>query len=67
MQLHTQEHYDIIAAFERIFGQKPHYMRLDKEPKDQWARGCIYQNAETNAMFKGFRHGVAYGIGVSRT
>lgn len=66
MQLITKEHYDVIAAFERIFGQKPHYMRLDKETKDQWARGCIYQNAETNALFKAFRHGVAYAISEAR-
>ena len=61
MQIHTKEHYDVMEAFEYTFGRKPHYMRMDKEPKDQWARGFVYQNAETDALFKAFRHGVAYG------
>jgi hypothetical protein len=61
MSLGSQEHYDMIAMFERVFtGQ-----RFDKESKDMWSKGYVYQNGETNNLFLAFRHGVAYGKAVS--
>lgn len=62
MTIKSQEHYDLIEMFDRLF--KGH--RLDKESKDMWARGYIYQNGETNALFLAFRQGVAYGTATAR-
>jgi hypothetical protein len=54
--LKTQEHYDLMAMFEREFSG-----RMDKEPKESWARGIIYQDGHVNELFKAYRHGYAYG------
>ena len=63
MTLGSKEHEDMIRMFERIF---PHEGRLDKEAKEFWARGNVYQHGEVNKLFLAFRHGVAYGEAVSR-
>jgi hypothetical protein len=62
--LNTQEHYDLIAMFERLPAVKG--FRLDKEPKDLWPKGHIYQHGELNELFLMYRHGYAYGKAVSR-
>lgn len=61
MQIKTAEHYEIIEFFDR---QHSH-MRLDKEPKELWVKGNVYQNGEVNALFLAFRAGVAYGKAVA--
>ena len=63
MHLGTQEHYDIIDAFERAFKHNKRFRsgRLDKEDKTLWAKSTVYQDAEVNFLFLAFRHGVAYG------
>lgn len=40
MTLTSKEHYDLIEMFEKDFS----HCRLDKEPKDMWSAGNIYQN-----------------------
>lgn len=62
--LKTQEHYDLMAQFERDV--KP-YGRLDKESKDMWPRGLVYQDGGVNALFLAYRHGYAFGKCVERT
>lgn len=57
MTLFSQDHYDLMAMFERAL--KPG--RLDKEPKELWPKGRIYQDGRVNDLFLAFRHGVAYG------
>jgi hypothetical protein len=57
MQIKTAEHYEIIEFFDR---QHSH-MRLDKESKEMWCKGRVYQNDEVNNLFLAFRSGVAYG------
>ena len=57
MTLLSQDHYDLIAMFDRLFKGR----RLDKEPKEIWSKGRIYQNGEINELFLAFRQGVAYG------
>lgn len=57
MTLLSQEHYDLIAMFDRIYKGE----RLDKEAKDMWAKGYVYQNGEVNRLFLAFRQGAAYG------
>lgn len=66
--LHSQEHYDLIAAFEREFrrGDFPGRGSLEREPKDQWAGGSLYQNGEVNALFLAYRRGYALGKVVQR-
>jgi hypothetical protein len=49
MQLHTKEHGEMIKQFEKHFPG-----RHDKEHKDMWPKGVIYQNGEMNNMFKVF-------------
>jgi hypothetical protein len=58
MQIHTKEHYDLIAQFERDMAGMG---RMDREDKSMWARGIIYQSGEMNALFKAYRMGAAYG------
>ena len=58
MQLTTKYHYDMMAYFEKTFT----HLRLDREPKDIWVKGRIYQSDEANKLFLAFRHGVAYGV-----
>jgi hypothetical protein len=61
--LKTKEHYDLMAQFEREFKG----MRLDKEDKELWHKGIIYQNGETNNLFDAFRRGYSLGKLVERT
>jgi hypothetical protein len=61
MTLKSQEHIELIAMFERIYKG-----RLDKEPKDLWPKGRIYQDGEMNNLFLAFRHGAAYGQAIER-
>jgi len=55
MKIGTLEHEEIIKAFEKQF-----LGRFDKEPKDFWKRGNVYQCGETNRDFLVFRTGVAF-------
>ena len=59
----TQNHQDMMAMFEKIFAGRG---RLDREDKDSWSKGAVYQHGEMNELFKAFRHGVAYGVAVSQ-
>jgi hypothetical protein len=58
--LKTQEHIDLMAMFER---QHTGY-RLDKEAKELWAGGHIYQHGELNQLFLAYRRGYAFGKAV---
>lgn len=60
MTLSSKDHYELIAMFEREFST----VRLDKEPKEIWAKGNIYQNGETNNLFLAYRRGYAFGAAV---
>lgn len=59
--LKTKEHYDLMAQFEANFK----HLALAKEDKGDWSRGIIYQNGNTNELFKVYRHGYAYGKAVA--
>lgn len=54
MQIHTQEHIDLMAMFER-----EHSGRKDKEPKNLWPMGRIYQDGQINKLFLAYRKGYA--------
>lgn len=62
MTVGSQEHYELIAMFER----EDWGMRLDKEEKAMWPKGYIYQNGETNRLFLAYRKGYAYGKATSQ-
>lgn len=54
--LKSQEHYDLMAMFER-----EHSGRFDKEDKTLWPKGIVYQDGLVNELFKTYRRGYAYG------
>lgn len=60
--LKTQEHYDLMAQFEREFKGR----RLDKEAKDLWPMGRVYQDGQLNELFLAYRQGYALGKVMSR-
>jgi hypothetical protein len=57
MGIGSADHYEIIEFFDRQFS----HLRLDKEAKEFWSKGNVYQNGEVNNLFLAFRQGVAYG------
>lgn len=62
MQAHTKEHHDLMISFERCFRGN----RMDRETKDMWARGAVYQCGQTNELFKAFRLGYAEHKAIAR-
>jgi hypothetical protein len=61
MSLLSKEHYELIAMFDREFS----HLRLDKESKDIWSKGHIYQSGEANNLFLAYRRGFALGKATS--
>lgn len=55
MQITSREHCELMTNFESRF--KGH--RLDKEPKELWAKGVCYQDGHVNELFKAYREGCA--------
>lgn len=61
LRLVSQQHYDLMADFERQFRGR----RLDREDKAIWNKGRVYQDGQTNELFLAFRLGYALGIAVA--
>lgn len=59
--LKSKEHIDLIAMFEREFSG-----RKDKEPKEMWPKGHIYQDGQLNELFLAYRRGYAFGKAIGR-
>ena len=57
MRVGSQEFYELVAMFDREFKGS----RLDKEAKDMWPKGHVYQHGEVNQLFLAYRRGVALG------
>lgn len=55
--LKTKEHYDLMAYFERTHKGYRH----DKEAKQLWPKGIIYQDGKLNELFQEFSRGYALG------
>lgn len=55
MTLFAKEHYELMDMFEREFRGE----RLDKEPKELWSKGHVYQSGPTNDLFLAYRKGYA--------
>jgi hypothetical protein len=62
MTLTSKEHYELMEGFEKFC--KPG--RTDKEPKEGWARGIVYQDGTVNELFKVYRMGYAHGKAVEQ-
>jgi hypothetical protein len=60
--LKTIEHYELLAMFERDFSGYRH----DREPKELWSAGRIYQDGSLNELFLAYRRGYAFGKVVDR-
>lgn len=61
--LGTQEHYDLIAMFEREFKGTE---RMDREDKSQWKHGHVYQHGMLNQLFLAYQRGYAFGKAAHR-
>lgn len=57
MGLLSKEHYELMEQFEKEF----YPMRFDRENKNLWAKGIIYQDGNVNNLFKAFRLGYSLG------
>jgi uncharacterized membrane protein len=58
MRVGDKAFYDLLAMFEKIAKQK-FYGRLDREDKELWNQGIIYQDGRINELFVAFRLGYA--------
>lgn len=61
MTLGSAEHYAMMKAFEAYAKQAPGIVscRFDKEAKEQWSLGNIYQDGHTNNLFNLYAAGYA--------
>jgi hypothetical protein len=57
MNIGSKEHYEILENFEKNFRG----YRLDRENKDMWKKGAIYQSGETNSLYNAFILGYSFG------
>lgn len=50
----SREHYELMEHFERTIGR---HLRVDRETKEMWHCGSVYQNGEANNLFIAYREG----------
>jgi hypothetical protein len=60
MKVGTKEFYDILESFEKNFN----HMRLDKESKEYWSTGQVYENGEANNAYRAYVLGYSLGRAV---
>ena len=60
MKLFGKEHCELMDEFEKIYKHEC----LDKEDRELWSKGIIYQNGQVNKLFLAFRWGYAVRKGV---
>lgn len=56
MSVFSKDHYELLQSFEREFKHR----RLDKETKDLWPKGHVFQDGHVNELFLAYRRGAAY-------
>lgn len=61
MSLFSKEHYELLAMFEREFKHR----RLDKEPKELWPKGVVFQDGHVNELFVAYRSGAAFASAIA--
>lgn len=57
MGIGTKEHAELMAMFEKEFKHR----RLDREAKELWPQGAVYQDGHVNELFLAYRRGCSYG------
>lgn len=62
MRVGSQDFYDLVSMFDREFRGS----RLDKESKNMWPKGYVYQHGEVNNLFLAYRKGYALGLALSQ-
>ena len=62
MNLLSKEHYELLEMFE----QQNKHLRAEREPKELWRMGHIYQDGQTNNLFNYFRSGYALGKAIQQ-
>ena len=62
MGIGTKEHAELMAMFEKEFSHR----RLEREPKELWPQGNVYQDGHVNELFLAYRRGSAFGRTVER-
>jgi uncharacterized protein (UPF0332 family) len=62
MTIFSKQHYELIEMFDREFKGEG---RLDKEAKEYWPKGQVYQDGMMNRLFAAYRRGYAFGTAVS--
>ena len=60
MNIKDKEHHELIEYFDRNFSG-----RKDKEGKELWSKGYIYQDGGVNEAFINFRKGYALGKSIA--
>jgi len=65
LSLGSKGHEDLMRQFEMVYKSVPVRVRFDREAKDMWSKGHLYQDGLTNDLFIAFRHGCAYGLVVA--
>ena len=55
------DHEEVMRAFEAL---RPG--RVDREPREGWRRGRIYQEGHVNELFLWYRQGHALGLAMAR-
>lgn len=58
--LKTKEHHELIAQFDRDYS----HFRTDKEPKELWEKGIVYQDGTTNQLFRAYQSGYSFAKAV---
>ena len=56
MKVGDREFYELIAMFDKEFKG----YRIDKESRDYWRSGNVYQSGETNSLFIAYRKGYLF-------
>lgn len=64
MKLGSKEHQELMQQFEKDC--KNHIAHTDKENKDLWPKGIVYQDGKTNNLFLVYRMGYALGKVIGR-
>ena len=53
----TKEHYELLENFEKHNS----HMRLDRENKELWYKGQVYQDGDVNRLYNAFILGYSFG------
>lgn len=61
MRVGDKEYFEMMAQFEKNFPGE----RYDKEPKESWGKGIVYQDGNVNRLFKAYEMGYAFRAAIA--